>query len=166
MMKKTKKDRQDEKGEFAIAKDNEFDKVGQLLEKQQELKDRKEDFKKNKDKFTERGYSNQMVQLKREKKENKIELIQELKLNFKHIEGMWPKTANFENEKQMLKSWQTTSVINKKVYKPSKRLIVCQQGVNDLSAKMRQYDDFLDHFRDEKDRRKKSNDGISLRGSL
>ena len=66
-----------------------------------------------------------MKELDKEKHDNKKELIQELKLNFKHIDGMWPKTANFENEKQMLKSWQTTSVINKRVYKPSKRLIVC-----------------------------------------
>ena len=33
MMNKTAKARQEEKGEFEIAKDNEFDKVRQLLEK-------------------------------------------------------------------------------------------------------------------------------------
>ena len=39
------------------------------------------------------------------------ELIMRLKNNFKHIHGMWPKTAKFESEQERMESWQTTSVI-------------------------------------------------------
>ena len=76
--------------------------------------------------------------------------MQNLKSTFKHITGMWPKTAKFKNEDDRLQSWQTTSVIKAKVYSPSKRLIICEQGVDVLEEEKKKYDDFLDHFRSSK----------------
>ena len=53
----------------------------------------------------------------------------DLKEKFKHITGMWPKTAKFKNEAERFESWHTTAVINKKIYGPSKKLILCEEGV-------------------------------------
>lgn len=68
----------------------------------------------------------------KEKVALKEELLQKLKYSFKHITGMWPKTASFKSEEERLLSWQTTQVIKQKVFKPSKRLVICEAGVNDL----------------------------------
>ena len=72
---------------------------------------------------------NQLKSIAREKQELKAEVFAELKSDFKHITGMWPKTAKFDNETQRLESWQTTTVIKNKIYGPSKRLIICEEGV-------------------------------------
>ena len=41
---------------------------------------------------------NQLKSIAREKQELKAEVFAELKSDFKHITGMWPKTAKFDNE--------------------------------------------------------------------
>ena len=74
-------------------------------------------------------------------------MFAELKSDFKHITGMWPKTAKFADETQRLESWQTTTVIKNKIYGPSKRLIICEEGVQHLSAEKAKYDEFLKKFR-------------------
>lgn len=85
--------------------------------------------------------------LEKEKNTMKKDMIDRLKHNFKHIHGMWPKTAKFENEAQRMQSWQTTSVIKQKIFNPSKRLIICQQGCEELNQKKLEYDEFLKKFR-------------------
>ena len=45
---------------------------------------------------------------------------------------MWPKTAKFANDGEMMDSWQTSLVIKRKIMKPSKRLVICKQGVADM----------------------------------
>ena len=74
-------------------------------------------------------------------------MLQNLKTKFKHITGMWPKTCKFDSEADRLQSWQTTAVIKAKVYSPSKRLIICEKGVEVLEEEKKKYDDFLAHFR-------------------
>ena len=41
------------------------------------------------------------------------------------------------------------------MYTPSKRLIICEQGVDLLEEEKKKYDDFLDHFRSSKKKGKK-----------
>lgn len=55
------------------------------------------------------------------------------------MDGMWPKTAHFESELDRLESWQATSVIKQKIFNPSKRLILCQQGVEKLMKEQQKY---------------------------
>ena len=40
--------------------------------------------------------------IKKEKAQQKTEVFQHLKENFKHIYGMWPCTSKFENEAQRM----------------------------------------------------------------
>ena len=44
-------------------------------------------------------------------------------------------------------SWQATSVIKQKVFNPSKRLVICEQGIEDLYKEKYKYDEFLKKFR-------------------
>ena len=85
----------------------------------------------------------QLKSIEREKNDMKSGVFMELKTNFKHITGMWPKTAKFDNEAQRLDSWQTTAVIKSKIYGPSKRLIICEEAVQHLSAEKKKYDEYL-----------------------
>jgi hypothetical protein len=80
----------------------------------------------NLDKVVEIELSKQLKGLEKEMSSIEIDLLQKLKVSFKHITGMWPKTANFDTEAQRLESWQTTAVIKNKVFNPSKRLVICQ----------------------------------------
>ena len=80
----------------------------------------------------------------------KDEVIQKLKYSFKHITGMWPKTATFKSEEERLKSWQTTQVIKQRIFKPSKRLVLCELGVEDLYKEKYKYEEFLKKFRPRK----------------
>ena len=55
-----------------------------------------------------------------------------IKHNFQHIMGMWPKTAHFTNEQDQMESWQTSLVIKRKIFEPSKRLIQCKMGADQM----------------------------------
>ena len=46
-----------------------------------------------------------------------------------------------------MQSWQTTSIIKQKIFNPSKRLIKCQKGCEELNQKKLEYDEFLMKFR-------------------
>jgi len=71
----------------------------------------------------------------------------QLKNDFKHIHGMWPKTARFANHAQCMESVRTSFVIKKKIFTPSKRLILCQQGIQSLNIEHKKYEAFLEKFR-------------------
>ena len=74
---------------------------------------------------------------------------------------MWPKTAKFENEAQRMDSWQTSLVVKKKIFKPSKRLVICKQGVDALFEEQNKYEEFLRNFRT----KSKDKPSAYLRGS-
>ena len=63
--------------------------------------------------------------LENRKKLQKKDVIQDLKHNYRHINGMFPSFAKFKDDKERMESWQTDLVIKKKILRPSKRLIVC-----------------------------------------
>ena len=60
---------------------------------------------------------------------------------------MFIKTAKFKNEKERMESWQTDLVIQRKILRPSKRLIVCKQGVDNIKREQQKYEAFLRKFR-------------------
>ena len=70
-----------------------------------------------------------------------------LKQDFKHINGMWPKTAKFQNETQQMESWQTSLVIQRVILDPSMRLINCQRGADILQSEQQKQVNFLNRFR-------------------
>lgn len=116
---------------FADQEDNEFDQVKKLLESKERLQDRIEVLnlktrEENLDKLADIEIRKQLKAIQNEMTSIEIDLLQKLKVSFKHITGMWPKTANFDTEAQRLESWQTTVVIKNKVFNPSKRLVICQ----------------------------------------
>ena len=79
-------------------------------------------------------------------------MIEELKENFKHIEGMWPQTAKMTdgkgNEvKDRMKCWQTALVVKRKIFVPSSRLIHCQKSVDGMFTEHQKYEEFLKKFR-------------------
>ena len=43
---------------------------------------------------------------------------------------MWPKTAKFVTNEDRMQSWQTDLLIKRQIFTPSKRLLVCEQGIN------------------------------------
>ena len=57
----------------------------------------------------------------------------DLKHSYKHINGMWPKTAHFSSEAQRLESWQTSLVIKRQIFDPAKRLARCELGIQKLN---------------------------------
>lgn len=114
---------------FEIEDDNEFDRVKQVVIQRQKLKEKLDQVHKDADKLTDIEYKKNLKSIERQKQTQKNDVIMHLKRNFKHINGMWPKTANFRDEEDRLQSWQTSLVIKKKIFKPSKRIVVCQQGV-------------------------------------
>ena len=75
-------------------------------------------------------------------------LIDELKSSFKHINGMWPNGKTFASEEERMKHWLTKSVIEQKIFEPAKRLLICDQGAEQLEEEKIKYDDFLKAFRD------------------
>lgn len=132
---------------FSSDKDEEFRRVKELLASHKQLDERRDGVTRGTGGYTEIQMRNQLKSIAREKQELEAEVFMELKRNFKHITGMWPKTAKFETEAQRLDSWQTTAVIKQKIYGPSRRLIICEEGVQRLSAEKAKYDEFLKHFR-------------------
>ena len=136
-----------EQDDFQLEEDNEFDRVKKLVKEKERLDEEKYQIEELKDKLKDEQYTHKIKKNKKEKTKKKDEVIQHLKIKFKHINGMWPKTANFENEDQRMESHQTSRVINKKILKPAKRLVVCQKGIDVLQKHHNKYDAFLKNFR-------------------
>ena len=63
------------------------------------------------DKFTIHEFKKHMKTIEKEKVDLKSDVLKQFKFDFKHITGMWPKTAKFESEAERLESWQATAVI-------------------------------------------------------
>ena len=131
---------------FEVEDDNEFDRVKQIVVMREQLKEKEFQIKRDANKYTDLEYRKEIKNIDKQKKQ-KDAVISHLKHNFRHINGMWPKTANFTSEEDRMQSWQTSLVIKKKIFKPSKRIVVCQQGVQDLQKKHGKYDEFLKNFR-------------------
>ena len=117
---------------FAEMPNDELDKMRQLLQKKDKLNERREQLQSGVELMNEKDKRKNLKNIARDQSSQKREIIQELKYNFQHINGMWPKTAKFDNQQQRLQSWQTDLVIKRKIFKPSKRLIFCEQEVEKI----------------------------------
>lgn len=94
MLKKMEKDRGDQTFASTDDADCEFDNVKHLLNKKAELKAQKEYLLSNPEKFQNPiDYKRALKRNEREKNEEKDFLLDGLKDSFKHITGMWRKTA-------------------------------------------------------------------------
>ena len=111
--------------------DKEFGSIKKLMVEQKRIKTKIEKIAE-KDHERVEVKKEKLRDLENRKKLQKKNVIQDLKHNFKHIDGMFIKTAKFKNDKERMESWQTDLVIQRKILRPSKRLIVCKQGVDNI----------------------------------
>ena len=66
-----------------------------------------------------------------------------------------------------MQSWQTDLLIKRQIFTPSKRLIVCEEGINQVLNKHLRYEAFLKKFRSRsKDSSGAAKDAFSMRASL
>ena len=129
------------------------------------MKEKKDLIQKALEKNADIEQKKQLKQLELKKVQDKNEVLMQLKLNFKHITGMWPKTAKFESEEERMLSWQTTSVIKQKIYQPSKTLLKCAQGADSLQKKEEEYEQYLRKFRRRQNSAGKKRSVSPFRGS-
>ena len=113
MLQKMEKARKLDQQFEGVAEENEFAKIRKLLIDEKRLVEERELLEKAIDKIAEKNaIDKDLIELRRILKENlkakkliKEQLITELKVNFKHITGMWPKNANFESEEDRMAHW-------------------------------------------------------------
>lgn len=149
--------------------ENEFAKIRKLLREEKLLVEKRGLIEKALEKnATDLELRKQLKANDKEKTQIKDILINELKGNFKHIAGMWPKTANFKSEEQRMASWQTSSVIKQKIFRPAKQLLICDQGAEKLEEEKLKYDDFLSNFRGTPPRKSplRMSQTVNVRGSM
>ena len=80
---------------FGQMPDNELDKMRELLKKKEKLKERRLQLQNGTEEMNENDRRKSLKNIERDKQMLKNKIIQELKYNFQHINGMWPKTAKF-----------------------------------------------------------------------
>ena len=80
--------------------------------------------------------------------------IMDLKEKYKHISGMRPQFATFDSEEERMKSEITSKVIERRIYKPAKRLISAEKGIKDLAKWQESNENYLKTFKDPNHRRK------------
>jgi len=110
MLQKMKKARIAD-AQFTGEEENELEKIKRLMSNKQNLEERRQLILKALELNNDPEIRKQLKLIEKEQVTNKHDLIMELKNSFKHITGMWPKTAKFESENERMESWQTTSVI-------------------------------------------------------
>lgn len=88
-----------------------------------------------------------LKRMKKDKMRLKQQVIMNMKDKFKHIYGMWPATAHFIDEHHRMEAWQTSLVIKRKIFDPSKCLIQCKKGADLLQIEQQKQVDFLDKFK-------------------
>ena len=141
------RDKRAEDQAFGDMPDNELDKMRQLLKNKDNLNERREKLLKGTEEMNDNDRQKNLKLITRDKQNQKKEMIRELKYQFQHIKGMWPKTAKFVTNEERMQSWQTDLLIKRQIFTPSKRLLVCEQGINEVLQKHLRYEAFLKKFR-------------------
>ena len=78
----------------------------------------------------------------------------ELKDKYKHITGMRPQFTTFESEDERMASEITSKVIEKRIYKPAKRLITAEKGIKQLLKWQQNNENYLKTFKDPEHKRR------------
>ena len=123
MLVKMQQMREEGAVQFTLEKDNEFDQTKLLLDKLGKLKEEKRAYLRDSTKVKPEIIELNLKRMKKDKMRLKQQVIMNMKDKFKHIYGMWPATAHFVDEHHRMEAWQTSLVIKRKIFDPSKCLI-------------------------------------------